>query len=99
MTELYILEGNKTVECKDLLTWGQWLEKADRHVADVSFGDIRISTIFLGLDHQFGDGPPLLFETLVFGGPLDQEMERFSTWEEAKKGHKEMVKRVKKEIK
>jgi hypothetical protein len=28
-----------------------------------------VSTVFLGLDHQFGDGPPLLYETLVF--PVD----------------------------
>lgn len=53
-----------------------------------------VSTVFLGLDHQYGDGPPLLFETMVFGGPLDHEMNRYSTWNEAEKGHQEMVERV-----
>lgn len=38
---------------------------------------------------------PLLFETMVFGGPFDQEMARYSTWDEAEAGHKKMVKRIK----
>ena len=50
--------------------------------------------VFLGLDHSFGSGPPLLFETMVFGGPLDEEMDRYTTWDEAEAGHKAMVKRV-----
>jgi hypothetical protein len=38
-------------------------------------GNIGISTVFLGLDHRhFGDGPPLLFETMVFGGSRDGTM-------------------------
>lgn len=46
-------------------------------------GDVEVSTVFLVLDPQFGPGPPLLFETLVFGGEFDEEMERYSTWKEA----------------
>jgi hypothetical protein len=90
----YILEGHK-VKKVDLLTWAKWYETTERHVADEKVGDVRISTVFLGLDHSFGNGPPLIFETLVFGGPLDQEMDRYTTWEEAEKGHKTMVERIK----
>lgn len=32
-------------------------------------------------------GPPLLFETMVFGGPDDQWMDRYTTWEQAEEGH------------
>lgn len=32
-------------------------------------------------------------ETMVFGGPLDAEMERYSTWDEAVAGHAAMVAR------
>ena len=71
----------------------------NRTVAKDKIGDVEISTVFLGLDHQFGKGRPLLFETMVFGGELDQEMDRYSTYEEAEKGHKFMVKRVKEKIK
>ena len=50
--------------------------------------DNRVSTVFLGLNHQFGDGPPLIFETMIFSpGPLDQECWRYSTESEALVGH------------
>lgn len=51
----------------------------------------EVSTVFLGLDHQFGEGPPVLFETMIFGGPLDQEQWRYHTWEEAVAGHRAAV--------
>ena len=53
-----------------------------------------VSTVFLGIDHNFGEGKPLLFETMVFGGKLDEETERYSTWEEAVEGHNHMVEKV-----
>ena len=93
MREHYILEGHKVVET-DLITWAKWLEGAERHVAKENVGDVRVSTVFLGTNHSFGYGPLLLFETMVFGGSLDQEQDRYTTWEEAEAGHKAMVKRV-----
>jgi hypothetical protein len=51
------------------------------------FEPIQVSTVFLGLNHNFGNGPPMLFETMIFGGRFDQEQWRYSTWEEAEKGH------------
>lgn len=80
----------------DVLEWADWFEQADRHVADTHLDSgVRVSTVFLGLDHNFwGKGPPILFETLVFGGPLDQQMERYCTWDEADRGHTKMVKRA-----
>ena|SRR6185436_8176985 len=94
----YILEGHEVIPVTDVLIWAKWFEKAwpARQVAhtDVT-NEIMVSTVFLGLDHSFGfGGPPLLFETMVFGGPMDQEMERYSTWDEAKAGHEEMVQKV-----
>jgi hypothetical protein len=61
----------------DLLTWAAWLETADRHVALDIIGTTRISTVFLGLDHNFSDqGDPILWETMVFNGPCNQEQHR-----------------------
>jgi len=93
----YILDGHKAVPVDDLLEWGRWFETAPRHVARTSLpGGIEVSTVFLGLDHRFGgDGPPLIFETMVFGGEYDQYQDRYSTWEEAEKGHADVVSRVK----
>jgi hypothetical protein len=53
----------------------------------------RISTVWLGTNHQWGEGPPLLFETMVFNGDstADELMDRWSTEEEAKRGHAEIV--------
>ena len=94
MQRFYILDGHKT-KAVDVETWRKFFEKAERHVADENIGDVRVSTVFLGLDHSFGFGPPLLFETMVFGGSLDQEQDRYATWEAAEVGHKQMMERVK----
>lgn len=91
----YILKDRKAVPA-DLMTWARMLESGEsRNVANTMIGGIRVSTVFLGLDHSFGGGPPLLFETMVFGGPLDQDQDRYTTWEQAEAGHAAMCKRVK----
>lgn len=55
-----------------------------------------VSTVFLALDHNFsGYGPPVLWETMVFGGPqIDEWQERYSSRADAEEGHREMVARV-----
>jgi hypothetical protein len=90
----YILDGHKPVVVNDVVVWGRWMQTADRHVALDTVGDVRVSTVFLGLDHRFGPGSPVLFETMVFGGPLDQEQNRYATWDEALAGHHALLKRV-----
>ena len=49
--------------------------------------------MFLGLDHSWG-GKPLLFETMVFRNRSGEEMDRYSTWDEAEAGHQLMCGRV-----
>jgi hypothetical protein len=90
----YILNDHEPVPCDDLIGWAMWLEKANRIVGKDMVGEVRVSTVFLGLDHSFGQGPPMLFETMVFGGPLDSACERCSTWEQAEAQHSAMLKRV-----
>lgn len=73
--------------------WGIWMETHSRVVKQETFFDgtdlVSVSTVFLGLDHNFTDsGTPLLFETMAFGGQHDQEMRRYHTWEEAETGHR-----------
>lgn len=99
MTGHYILEGKIPVKVYSLIKWGEWFEKADRNVARDTFvigsDASTVSTVFLGLDYNFGGGPPILFETMVFGGELDQEQERCSTWDQAEQMHKDMCAKVK----
>jgi len=88
LVDRHILDANgEPVPCEDLFTWGRWMQTADRHVAHTHFGDVRVSTVFLGLDHSFGDGPPVLWESMVFGGPLDQEQRRYTSRADADAGH------------
>lgn len=54
-------------------------------------GRIEISTVFLVCDHGWGDGPPILWETMVFGGPDDLECRRYRSRDDAIAGHTEVV--------
>ncbi len=74
MSGKYILaeDGKTPVPCDDLNTWCEWFENRHRIVKQDYFqsvrcGELQVSTVFLGIDHRFlGDGPPLLWETMVF---------------------------------
>jgi hypothetical protein len=59
-----------------------------------AIGDVMVSTVWLGIDHSFGHGPPLIFETMVFGGGLDEYLWRWSTVAEAQEGHNRVVQMV-----
>lgn len=96
MSDHYILDENKQVVKADALEWARWLEdsKEGRRVCYDVTDHGTVSTVFLGLDHAWGGGPPMIFETLVIGGEYDGEMERYSTWQQAEDGHAAMLKRV-----
>ena len=92
----YKLIGHDPVPC-ELMQWAKWFEYAARTVARDVFKsdageDVTVSTVFLGLDHNHaGFGEPILFETIVFGGVLDQWHWRYCTWEEAEAGHAQLI--------
>lgn len=95
MTGNYKLDGHTPVRVEDTIEWAKWFEKAERKVAHDTVNGVEVSTVFLGIDHSFGRaGPPVLFETMVFGGELNEEQERYRTWDEAVRGHAEMLARV-----
>lgn len=91
----YILIDRVPVPEYDLFKWGRWLEKSERTIKRTKIGDALISTVFLGLDHNWGDGEPVLFETMVFGGKMDSHMRRYTSYDAALTGHKRVVKLVK----
>lgn len=64
---------------------------------------VWVSTIFLMFDHGLSCGlvegmPPLLWETMTFGGPLDLEVERYASEAAAKEGHARMIEKNKKAL-
>ncbi len=97
MIKYYKLEGKSIVQCRDMMEWAKWFETADRHVALEYIFGIRVSTVFLGLDHNFSmNGKPLLFETMVFTRcHVEDEMCRYYTYEEAETGHRLIVDNIK----
>ena len=66
-----------------------------RTIAKTFRNGVQVSTVFLTTDHAYGDGPPVLWESMVFGGKHDQAMERrYTSREDAIQGHLEMVREV-----
>ena len=56
----------------------------DKVLALTEIKGIRISTVFLGIDHNLlEEGEPVLFETMVFGGEFDGACDRATTWHDA----------------
>lgn len=83
-----MLDGQRPVPCDDILEWVSWFDNADLLVAHAHIGDVEVSTVFLGIDFDSGIREfPVVFETRVFGGPLDQERELYATWDGAIAGH------------
>lgn len=86
-TKYYILKNKKVIEVDSAYEWsGSGL--SHKRVALSEFGPVCVSTIFTGLDMRCGgEGAPLVFETMIFGGEHDQYQERYATWKEARAGH------------
>jgi hypothetical protein len=76
----------------DLLEWAEWFQNADRSVSWTELsGNASVSTVFLGLNHNYSGGPPLLFETAIIRAGEFDIHSRYGTWDEAERGHAEIV--------
>lgn len=91
---------NKTKEIMTNLGYREDFDFENRFHLKSYVDDYYISTVDLGIDHNFGVGKPLYYETMVFKKDSwsDLYMERYSTEKEAKKGHKKAIKYVKEHI-
>jgi hypothetical protein len=90
----YILE-NRKVKSVTESEFSEWYKTRDIVISKTRVGTTGISTVFLIFDHDFtGNGPPILFETMVFGGKLNDFTERYSTFSEAESGHARIVRQV-----
>lgn len=104
MSDKYTFDGKDVHRVDDLIEWATWFETADRTIQVTEGTTHVVSTVFLGIDHNFlGDGgAPILFESMVFPigqwrtvpcrGLDDQASRRYSTVAEARAGHAELVK-------
>jgi len=89
----YVLgPDGEPLHVRDVLIWAAWFETADRRVALTDVGPGYVSTVFLGLDHGWGGGPPLLWETMIFNVPgVDADHRRYTSRPDAIAGHADMV--------
>ena len=94
----YYLNEDKTYRPANLMEWSEQLQRLakanTRHVGkDIIHGHM-VSTVWLGLDHNWFGGKPLVFETMVFEGDKpgrDIYMNRYTTWQEAEEGHQKAI--------
>ena len=80
----------------ELFDWAAKFEdQIYKRVAETTLSNgTWVSTVWLGTDHSLGNGPPLIFETMVFPtrNNLDeQDVARYSTMKEANAGHRQMI--------
>lgn len=92
----FILTENRNVIPSSASEWAEWFEGDPnrRQVAKTMVPPgTSVSTVFLGMDHSWRDGSPLIFETMAFDEHGDMEAEvlvdqrRCSIWDEALDQH------------
>jgi hypothetical protein len=93
----YVPDGAGGFRPAGLFEWAMWFDTTfevpfrdggQRVARDDLAGGVLVSTIFIGLDHNFlFDGPPILFETMILNSPDLDWQERHETLAEAEAGH------------
>lgn len=79
----------------DAIEWSRYIQDNNyRVVALTETDEAQVSTVWLGVNHNAFGGPPLIFETMVFGGIYNGRIQRYSTLHAARLGHAEMCKEV-----
>lgn len=107
MSDWYYLKHRKPIPygCDILTNPVQYVKtyhkhsRSSRRVRRKFIGGYHISTIFLGLDHSYHDGEPILFETMIFkgGSMVDINCNRCYTHRQALGMHRDAIKWVKKQ--
>jgi hypothetical protein len=81
--DTYILDVNRNpVAEPNLERRREWFARHKNRLVRRSYitKDIYVSTAFLGIDYNpSGRGPPVLWETMVFGGPHDGYQRRYGS--------------------
>ena len=78
----------------DMMKWATLVGDTEyKRVRQTTVGDICISTVWLGLNHSLG-GPPMIFESMIFGDPYDTLCWRYPAESLAILGHQRLVEAV-----
>lgn len=102
MSKWYWRDGALAIDSEHDPEWLSKMSDLEKKLGDRDYRVVKqetlpngrfISTVWLGLDHQWGTGPPLIFETIVFAGPgdwNDLDSDRYPTEAAAIAGHEAM---------
>jgi len=84
------------MDCNPISMW-DWHNislSENKHIGLDQIGPYEVSTVWLGINHAYLDGSPIIFETMIFANIELQEddelisyQERYSTKEQAIEGH------------
>ena len=103
---------NRQGEPIDIYEFARLMEDmAYVHVGMAAVGDLTISTVWMGINHNFTfEGPPIIFETMIFGpreegAPFDEDLDdlvgmqwRYPSEEAALAGHDQAVALVRERV-
>ncbi len=92
----YGMDGEHITFCRWASLFEDGNQNGNRIIGKTYIGNRWwVSTVWLGLDHSFGHGPPLIFETMVFrpGEWGGHECIRHATLKEAQEAHEATVRR------
>ena len=105
MSDDYILDENhcpRLTDWQGYLAWHSQIPEELRTgigctLARTATEDKTVSTVFLRIDHAYGDEPPFLWETMLFcddiSHPNDEHFERSHTRREALAVHREFCRK------
>ena len=73
--------------------WAEWLETAPNRVLkrDALPDGVVVTTMFMGVNLTAAEFPPVLWETMIFGGAHHGHHERYMTRRTALQGHRAAV--------
>lgn len=102
----YVLENGQVVETDDPGVLEKALATGANSVGNTQINEsYRVSTMLMGRDLNLHsimfpgtEAPMHLFETCVMGGPKGVEISRYTTLEEAQKGHEEICEQIRQRI-
>lgn len=101
----WILRDGQAVQVS-MAEWLEWFATRERIIHQTHISSYLISTVFLGIDHGFGGGQPVLWETMIFYRPNTRSLSplyhkawesdlpeclRYTSMEEARLGHWHLV--------
>ena len=90
MNSHYITVRGIPTAIDDIEEWGRFMASEKKLNLENQVKGVFVSTVFLGVNHQFEDGPPLFWETMLFnevGESIYNFCRRYESEREAILGH------------